>query len=205
MQLTKLTLTEYTVKPRQDDDMWTVTFTITGGLDNSHEILLSPEYNDSTRLTVVGITPRGKNRQYVRVYVPSATGGWDEFKFSSIGVSAKKTAEQIAKDIVRRFLPNYRKAVILVRAKIAADEKYAADKRANLEACARTLNATLRSDYRDIRGCDAVYEPLGSFHSNIGDTIRIEVKASANDVDVDIDNLTVEQAKAVLQFIKAAF
>ena len=50
-----------------------------------------------------------------------------------------------------------------------------------------------------------MYEPLGSFSSSIGDTIRVEVKASSTDVDVDIDNLTVEQAKAVLQFIKTAF
>jgi len=76
--------------------------------------------------------------------------------------------------------------------RIAADEKYAADKRTNLEACARTLDAT----------CDAVYEPLGSFRSNIGDTIRVEVKASATDVDVDLDNLTVEQARKVLELVK---
>ena len=65
-----------------------------------------------------------------------------------------------------------------------------------------TLNATLRSDYRDIRGCDAVYEPLGSFHSNIGDTIRVEVKASSTDVDVDLENLNVAQAQQVLALVK---
>ena len=99
-------------------------------------------------------------------------------------------------------MPDYLKAVRLTVERIAADAKYATDKRANLEACARVVNELLRSDYREIRGCDAVYEPLGSFHSNIGDTIRVEVKASGTDVDIDIDNLTVEQAKAVLQFVK---
>ena len=64
------------------------------------------------------------------------------------------------------------------------------------------MDATLRSDFREIRGCDAVYEPLGSFSSSIGDTIRVEVKASSTDVDVDIDNLTVVQARKVLELVK---
>ena len=64
------------------------------------------------------------------------------------------------------------------------------------------MDATLRSDFREIRGCDAVYEPLGSFSSSIGDTIRVEVKASATDVDVDLDNLTIAQAQQVLALVK---
>ena len=186
LQLTKKTKSEWTLRANEADE--TMYFHIDSG---NADIYITTAYNKDTHINISGSTPRGTR--------------WEEFKFSSINTAIAKGADKIASDIISRFLPDYLKAVRLAVERIAADAKYAADKRANLEACARTLDATLRSDYRDIRGCDAVYEPLGSFHSNIGDTIRVEVKASANDVDVDIDNLTVEQAKAVLQFIKTAF
>lgn len=199
LQLTAITKREWVAQSQNPVEFWNY-IKVTSG----HSELSIGTFD--TRITIDGNTPRNPTTyQYIRVYVPSATGGWDEFKFHGITVAFTKSAEAIAKDIQRRFLPDYEKAVALTLARIEADAKYATDKRANLEACARTLDVTLRSDYRDIRGCDAVYEPLGSFSSKIGDTIRVEVKASSTDVDVDIDNLTVEQAKAVLQFIKTAF
>ena len=204
LQLTKKTKSEWTLRTNEADE--TMYFHIDSG---NADIYITTAYNKDTHLNIGGSTPRGTDRQYVRVYeqrmVDGKPQGWDEFKFSSINTAIAKGADKIASDIISRFLPDYLKAVRLTVERIASDEKYATDKRANLEACARTLDATLRSDFREIRGCDAVYEPLGSFSSSIGDTIRVEVKASSTDVDVDIDNLTVEQAKAVLQFIKTAF
>lgn len=200
LQLTKQTAREWTVR-RAEEGEYTY-FHLDSGTADLY--INAANYGSNDRIVIGGITPRDpKTRQYVRVYVPSATGGHDEFKFSSISVSTTKSAETIAKDIVRRFLPDYLKAVDLTLAKIAEEQAYADNKRANLEACAATLNKTLRSDMRPIHGCDDVYEPLGSFSSNIGDTIRVEVKASATDVDVTFENLTVEQAQALLEFAKS--
>ena len=198
LQLTKKTKSEWTLRRAEDGE--TMYFHIDSG---NADIYITPAYNKGTHLHIGGSTPRGKDRQYVRVYEQrTPDGGWDEFKFSSINTAIAKGADKIASDIISRFLPDYLKAVRLTVERIAADAKYATDKRANLEACARSLDATLRSDYREIRGCDAVYEPLGSFSSSIGDTIRVEVKASSTDVDVDLDNLTIEQARKVLELVK---
>lgn len=204
LQLTKKTKSEWTLRANEADE--TMYFHIDSG--DADLFINAASYGNPDRIVISGITPRGKDRQYVRVYEQrtdangNAIGGWDEFTFSSITVSAKKTAEQIANDIIRRFLPDYLKALRLVKERIANDEEAASNKRANLQACAVTLHETLRSDYRPIHGCDDVYEPLGSFTSHIGDTIRVEVKASSTDVDVDIDNLTVAQAQLVLAYVK---
>jgi hypothetical protein len=199
LQLTKQTAREWTLRKSEDGE-YTYFHLDSGTADLC---IHAVNYGSNDRITIGGITPRDpKTRQYVRVYVPSATGGWDEFKFSSITVSTKKSAETITKDIVRRFLPDYLEAVALTIAVIQRDAQYAADKRTNLEACAATLDATLRSDMRPIHGCDDVYEPLGLFSMNIGDTIRVEVKASANDVDVKFENLTVKQAQMLLSYAK---
>jgi hypothetical protein len=201
LQLTKKTKSEWTLRHAEVGE--TMYFHIDSG---NADIYITTAYNKDTHLNIGGSTPRGTDRQYVRVYeqrmVDGKPQGWDEFKFFSINTAIAKGADKIANDIISRFLPDYLKAVRLTVAKIAADEQYAADKRTNLEACAVTLNEVLRSDFREIRGCDAVYEPLGSFSSSIGDTIRVEVKASSTDVDVDLDNLTIEQARKVLELVK---
>jgi hypothetical protein len=200
LQLTKKTKSEWTLRRAEADE--TMYFHIDSG---NADIYITTAYNKDTHLNISGSTPRGTDRQYVRVYENIDTGNgmrWEEFKFSSINTAIAKGADKIANDIISRFLPDYLKVLRLTVERIQRDEQYAADKRTNLEACAATLHEVLRSDMRPIHGCDDVYEPVGSFHSNIGDTIRVEVKASSTDVDIDIDNLTVEQAKAVLQFIK---
>ena len=200
LQLTKKTKSEWTLRKSEEGEY--TYYHIDSG---NAAIYLTTGYGKTDRVSIDGTTPRGKDRQYVRVYEDVNTGNgtrWEEVKFSSITVATARGAETIANNIISRFLPAYLKAVRLTVAKIAADEQYAADKRTNLEACAATLHEVLRSDYRPIHGCDDVYEPLGSFHSNIGDTIRCEVKASATDVDVDLDNLTIAQAQQVLALVK---
>ena len=202
LQLTKNTKSEWTLRKAEVDE--TMYFHIDSG---DASLYITTEYSrPAERITISGSTPLNpKTRQYVRAYENVDTGNgmrWEEVTFSSISVTTKKSAETIAKDIISRFLPDYLKAVRLVKERIAADEKYATDKRMNLQACANTLNETLRSDYRTVYGCDNVYEPLNSFRSNIGDNIRVEVKANATEVDLKIDNLAVAQAQQVLALVK---
>jgi hypothetical protein len=200
LQLTKKTKSEWTLRKSEEGEY--TYYHIDSG---NAAIYLTTEYGKTDRVSIGGTTPRGKDRQYVRVYedVKTVNGSrWEEVKFSSITVATARGAETIAKNIISRFLPDYLKAVRLTVAKIAADEQYAADKRTNLEACAATLHEVLRSDYREIRGCDDVYEPLGSFSASIGNDIRIEVQADSKTIDLKIENLTVETARDILEHLQ---
>jgi hypothetical protein len=154
------------------------------------------------RLNISGILPRGKDGQYVRVYEKGADGnGWNEVRVSDITVSISRGEEAIAKEINRRFLPEYLRVVGLALDKIAADEAYETKRFENLQACASTLNKVLDRPY----GHNTRVEDRTEFSEYLGANgagIRIECKASANDIDLKIDNLSVEQAKQVLALAK---
>jgi hypothetical protein len=183
------------------DEECTPYFHITNAA-KSAELLISTEYGKPERLVINGVTPRGKDRQYVRVYEQGADGsGWTEFKFSSISVATKRGAEAIAKEITRRFLPDYLKAVSLTLERIARDENFEAQRLANLQACAATLNEVINPPYGHNTRIEDRTEFSHYFGANCSG-IRVECKASANDVDLKIENLTVEQAKQVLALAK---
>jgi len=196
LQLTAKTKSEWTLRKNEEPEPY---FHLLSG--NAH-LLISTEYGKPERLVVSGDTPRRKDRlwQYVRVYeqrtVDGKPQGWNEVKYSSITVATKRGAETIAKDIISRFLPDYLKAVRLTLATIATEEAYEAARFANLQACASTLNEVLTAPY----GHNTRVEDRTEFSSKIGEVIRVEVKASATDVDLKIENLTVEQAKRILAF-----
>jgi hypothetical protein len=207
LQLTKKTKSEWTLRASEPGEY--TYFHIDSG--NADLFINAASYGNPDRIVIGGITPRGKDRQYIRVYENIDTGNgmrWEEVKFSSITVASNRGAETIAKNIISRFLPNYLKAVRLTLAKIEADNNYAAARRANLEACAVTLNETLRSDYRPINGCDPALEPVTNFHHYFSNGtgkhsgVHVEVNADNKDVDLKIANLTVEQAREVLALLK---
>jgi hypothetical protein len=196
LQLTKQTKREWTVRKNEEPEPY---FHLLSG---DAELLISTEYGKPERLVINGVTPRGKDRQYVRVYEQGADGsGWTEFRFSSISVATKRGAEAIAKEITRRFLPDYLKAVSLTLERIARDENFEVQRLANLQACAATLNEVITPPYGHNTRIEDRTEFSHYFGANCSG-IRVECKASANDVDLKIENLTVEQAKEVLALAK---
>lgn len=204
LQLTRLTGQEWTLRANEVDD--TMYFHIVSG---NAELSITTAYNKPSHFAVSGNTPRGADRQYVRVYeqniVDGQPRGWNEFKFSSITTAIDKGAEKTAKDIIRRFLPDYLKAVQMTVNRIDRDAEYASTRRSNLEAVAAEVGENLRSDYRPIHGCDAVLEPVTNFHHYMGrdsSGIRVEVSADNKDVDMKLANLSVLQARAILKIMK---
>jgi hypothetical protein len=194
LQLTAKTKSEWTLRKNEEPEPY---FHLLSG--NAH-LLISTEYGKPERLVIDGNKPRGKDNQYVHAYEQGADGrGWNEVKYSSITVATKRGAETIAKEIISRFLPDYLNAVRLTLATIATDEAYETARFANLQACASTLNEVLTAP----NGYNTRVEDRTAFSSKIGEVIRVEVKASATDVDLKIENLTVEQAKHLLEVVQS--
>jgi hypothetical protein len=205
LQLTKITGTEWTLRRAEADE--TTYYHLDSG---NADVYITEAYNAPNRIAINGSTPRDpKTRQYIRVYEPrmvnGAQQGWDEFKFSGITVSITKSAATIAQDIQRRFLPDYLRAVQLTVNRIDRDEQAARDQREKLEACAAVLGVKLRSDWREVPGCDPIYEPVTEVHKHLDDIgssgIVVEITANATDIDVKVENLTLEQAQRVLALV----
>lgn len=196
--LTKKTKSEWILRKNEEFEPY---FHVTSG---DADVLISTAYDKPARLSVNGNTPRGKDRQYVRAYENVDTGNgtkWQEVTFSSISVATARGPEVIANEIVRRFLPDYLHAVNAVRARILADEEFELARFENLQACAQTLNRVLNAPYGEGRRLEERTE----FSEYLGEActgIRIECKASAKDIDLKLDNLTVGQAKKVLALVK---
>jgi hypothetical protein len=199
LQLTKITGTEWTLRRAEADE--TTYYHLDSG---NADVYITEAYNAPNRIAINGSTPRDpKTGQYVHVYTQPA--GWDEFKFSGITVSISKSAATIAGDIHRRFLPDYLKAVQLTVNRIKRDNQYRNNaQREKLEACASVLGVKLRSDYREVPGCDPIYEPVTEVRKYLNDVdssgITVEITANATDVDLKLANLTVEKAKRILAF-----
>ena len=104
-----------------------------------------------------------------------------------------KESEAIAKDIAKRFLPEYLRVFALAQAKVQADADYEAKITANLQRLAKVAGETLSTEpLRDIRT---------SFtwrHGNHYDTVT----ASADSCSLKLDTLTVVQAEYIIRYLK---
>lgn len=109
----------------------------------------------------------------------------------SITISPDKTAEQIAKDIQRRFLPDYLDYRKRLDARIKETDDYESRTKTNLE----TLKKAKLTDYEEKQKRFSGYAKKGC------EGARYEVKVSGTDVDVELHNLTVDQAEEILSII----
>ena len=108
-----------------------------------------------------------------------------------ITISADKTAEQIAKDIQRRFIPDYQDYRRRVQERIDATNDYESTTAKSLE----TLKGSQLTDY------EKKEHKFYGYAKKNSEGFRYEVKASRKEVDVELHNLTVEQAEQVLAVV----
>ena len=109
----------------------------------------------------------------------------------SITVSPDKTAEQIAKDIQRRLLPDVLDYLSRVQKCIDNKNDYEGSTSKSLE----TLKGSQLTEY------EKKERKFSGYAKKNCEGIRYEVKASRKEVDVELHNLTVEQAERVLAVV----
>ena len=150
-------------------------------------IWFSFSWNDKTRLVIHVEWPHDRNgHTYGPRYGETSP---------SITVNVNKTAEQITNDIKRRLLPDYLPMLETRLADIVRHESSLDALTSNGRALA-TAFPTLRlldSTNDSSGGSVSLNTPYDAEHA------RVEIKVSEKKVDVSIDNLTVEQAIAILK------
>jgi hypothetical protein len=116
-----------------------------------------------------------------------------------ITVSAKRSSQEIARDIQRRLMPWYTKLFNRCLAKRDKDEQY----RPKVYANTRELAGIIGADISKLAEGAPQYElhatPVGKI-----DPTRLWVKmlVNADYVDIHVNNLTVDQAKRVAAVLK---
>jgi hypothetical protein len=153
-------------------------------------------YNESTRLTISGHMHIGKNGSYVEVYEKGADGsGWNHVYSPSITVAIKRGPKAVAKDIAKRFLPEYLRVFALAKAKVAEDNAYDTAITANLQHLAKVAGESVPESFswrREGRK-SFTWRLRGNYHT---------VTASAEDCSLKLDNLTLEQAEQIIRLLK---
>lgn len=152
-----------------------------------------------TRLSISGHLNIGKNNQYVEVYEMGADGtGWYKASVPSITVTCAKNPEAIAKDIMRRFLPEYVRVLALAEDKLAKDTAYEAKIAANLLRLADVAGVEINStEHLNGRG-----EVRKDFTLCIGESQYHKVNVTDHDADLKLDSLTFEQAEYIIRYLK---
>ena len=111
----------------------------------------------------------------------------------SITISAEKDAEQIAKDIQRRFLPDYLDYRKRLQERIDDTNDYQSVTKKSLESLKKGGKLT---EY------EIKEKKFDGYVGKDSTGVRYEVKASREEISVELSNLSVEQAKLVLAVIK---
>lgn len=151
------------------------------------------------RVSVRGNYPSGKDRQYVTVYEQVEKDGrktWEEIKCPSITVSLSKSNEQIAKDVTRRFIPDYEKRLEAVIKKVREENEYELKTLDGVRLLKKTLTGrSILSDYE--RSSKQIAEYVGP--KGDGDyQVRCEAKVSGESVKLEIGNLLQSEAAVIL-------
>lgn len=149
---------------------------------------------NETRLSISGWLHIGKNTQYVQVYDKDH----NRLSAGEITVGIYRGVENIAKEILRRFLPHYLEVFALAQCKVKDDARYEASVLANLTALSKAACLTL--PYHDERRNEVLRTNSGSTN---GFYIKLTASATPDEQQLDIDHLTVEQAAYILNYLKA--
>lgn len=113
-----------------------------------------------------------------------------------ITLSPEKTPEQITKDIQRRFLPDYMDYLKRVEEKVKSHDNYEDRIFSNIEIL------TGKKPDENMKKTKKI-----SFHfekiENVTEyNLYVDVKVSENDAKIELDNLTLEETKYILDYIK---
>lgn len=147
------------------------------------------------RISVSGSFHVGKNNGHVDVYERSATGGWDKTHVPSITIAQNKGAEKIANDIKRRYLGEYLRVLKLAIEKADADQAFETSRRTMLRTCLSFVG-----DYNEDR-LNENGHGSGYIHRDayLG---HVEFQCSATKVDVKFNDLTLDQTKYIIEYLK---
>jgi hypothetical protein len=147
-------------------------------------------YNQYERVSVSGYLNIGKNNQYVEAYDPANNN--QRVSLESISVAVKRGAEVIAKEITRRFLPQYLRIFALAQARVRRDVEYQSNVRRNLVTLLPLIGKTekdLREDYSEIS-----YYTEGRGYGTI--------RSHEDSVTLTLNSVSVEKAKQILAILE---
>lgn len=153
-----------------------------------------PGYGDEPkRLSISGWLHIGKGKQYVQMYDEQN----NKLSTGEITVALERGATNIAKDILRRFLPHYLEVFALAQHKVATDAAYENRVESNLEAMFNMAGWIM--PYRSEHSTQLRRENSGRIN---GYTVKATASATANEQQLDIDGLTLAQAAHIISLLQ---
>ena len=158
----------------------------------------SKGYDLNDRILVTGHMHIGKNGSYVEVYEDRRGENgtrWERVSAPRITVAVSKNPEAIAKDIAKRFLPEYLRVFALAEDKLAKDAAYECRIVTNLERLAECAGVPVAP--QNYRG-----EVNNQFTMRIGERQYHSVSVTDHDADLKLDSLTFEQAEHIIKYLK---
>jgi hypothetical protein len=177
---------------------WTVDFDDEGyvkyikSLTSNAKLYLGQRYGTkSTHVTISGTLHVGRDGQYVEVYEGTGSG-WHRASAGEISVAIARGPAIIAKEIKRRFLPEYLRILALANAKVLADTAYETDVRLNLLRLAKAAGTTVAFDDTNR------WDKREAFSLGIGEVYGT-IHASQKTATLELRSLTIKQAEAILQ------
>jgi hypothetical protein len=193
-----LKLTEVKEAPREDAKAWDaaqVSF-IMGPKGAEMFLRFDAEYGDG-RVHVSGVYPRDAKGQYIDVY-NTEPGQYGKIYGPNIKLSPDKTAEQIATNIKRRFIPDYAAHLAKVMERVNANNDYESTTAAVLEL----LKGASLTEYE--RNSHTITAPIPDGLKLPGREydVRINVKASRGSITLELNNLDAATASNIIQFIR---
>jgi hypothetical protein len=137
------------------------------------------------RIEVHGNFHIGRNREFIDV---REWNGSERAKLPEISVSGERGAQAIAKEIKRRFLPEYLPLLAKAIARRNEANTYEDKTRANLAMLAEIVGARVPAE----RGRTTTYFTGG------------DIQVCGDSITLKLSSLNVEQAKQILEMMKGA-
>jgi hypothetical protein len=154
-------------------------------------LYVSQRYGVNTHILIGGSLHVGRDGQYVEVYEGTGSG-WHRASAGEITVAISRGPATIAKEITRRFLPEYLRVLALANAKVASDTAYETDVRLNLKRLAKAADTTVTFDDTNR------WDKREAFSLSIGEVYGT-VHTSKDTATLELRSLTIKQAEAILQ------
>jgi len=134
----------FTLEPRKPDDTFSACYRVSiNGPDKISLWLTAFGYQERDRITIHGTYPRDAKDQYIRPY------DYGEKQMDKITVSLTKSAEQIARDIKARFMPEYLRRLEKVKKQIADSNDYHGGRQAAIKEVAAGLGLGIDTHRED--------------------------------------------------------
>ncbi len=189
------TLSELVTYPRSDGEC------VLTRADGLALYVVAGGYGNAGRITITHRRPRDAKGGYVVLYPKHGTG---QISNPEIKVSGAKDGEQIAKDIVRRLLPDAESVQALAVASIAATNAYEDRRLAMLRAvCEAASIPTPGKSKHNSEQTFNVWIPhptIKNFESGY-DLARVEVRSDYAEIKVDAKGEA--KARALIAFLRS--